>query len=148
MIRLSFYEYWNRLKFNLLGILFGKNMKICNHIYVNGKGIVSIGNNFKFSSGSNINPISRNIRGSIIAVMKESKIEIGDNVAISSACFWAKDHIIIGDNVNIGDNCLLMVNDAHPLYYRQRNPGYVNTVGYAQYQASILSKPIIIEDDV
>jgi acetyltransferase-like isoleucine patch superfamily enzyme len=113
-----------------------------------GGGEIVIGNNFKFSSGDNINPICRNLRGSILTMSNDSRIEIGDNVAISSACIWAKERITIGNNVNIGGDCLLLDNDAHPHGFQQRRSDYLQEVGWTNYQKTIPTEPIEIGDDV
>lgn len=145
---MGFFKYFNRLKFSLLGVKFGHNFNVCNKIYVRGRGEIIIGDNFKFSSGDNINPICRNLRGSILAISKESRIEIGDNVAISSACLWAKERITIGNNVNIGGDCLLLDNDAHPADYIKRRSDFLQEVGWDNYQKTIPTAPIEIDDDV
>lgn len=147
-IKFIFYKYWNRIKLSILDVGYGRNLKITNKIYVGGNGIISIGDNFKFSSGDNINPICRNLRGSILSMEKHSSIVIGDNVAISSACLWAKSNITIGNNVNIGGDCLILDNDAHPLDYKQRRSSFFNEVGWQEYQSAIASAPIKIDDDV
>lgn len=143
-----FYKRWNVLWFGMNGVRFGKNLSVANRVYVNNRGEVRIGDNFCFSSGDNINPICRNIRGTIISQCKESSIIIGNNVAISSACLWAKTRIEIGDNVNIGGDCLIMDNDSHPHNYLQRRPEYLEEVGSQRYLESIPSSPIVIENDV
>lgn len=143
-IRTYFYLYWNKIYFKLIGIKFGNNMRVFNKIYVLGKGIVSIGENFVFTSGDNINPICRNIRGSIHTVTEESRITIGNCVGISSACLWAQNSITIGNNVNIGGDCLIMDTDAHPHSFEKRRRDYISD----NYLDDIPSSPIIIEDDV
>lgn len=148
LLKTLFYKRWNRLKFCLNGVEIGVNPIISNKIYLHITGSVKIGDNFKFSSGDNINPICRNIRGSILTMSKVARIEIGNNVAISSACLWAKERITIGNNVNIGGDCLLLDNDAHPLNYAQRRSDFLYEVGWTNYQNTIPTAPIVIEDDV
>lgn len=146
--RKQLFKYWNRIKFMMMGVQCGRNSCVSNRVYITGMGKITIGDNFKFSSGGNINPICRNLRGSIFAMTKNSRIEIGDNVAISSACLWAKERITIGKNVNIGGDCLLLDNDAHPLDYIQRRAVFLQEVGWANYQKTISTGPIEIGDDV
>ncbi len=143
-LRIFFYHNWNKIYFKLIGIKFGDNMRVFNKIYVTGKGIVTIGDNFVFTSGDNINPICRNVRGCIHTVTEESRITIGNGVGISSACLWAQNSITIGNNVNIGGDCLIMDTDAHPHYFEKRRRDYTSD----NYLNEIPSSPIIIEDDV
>lgn len=147
-IRKAFYQYYHRVSFTLWGIEFGRNMKVYNKIYVGGKGSIKIGDNFEFTSGGNINPISRNIRGALYVRLEKSQIEIGDNVGISSACLWAQDSITIGNNVNIGGDCLIMDNDAHPHDFLKRRNSYLEQVGLETCLNDIPAAPIVIEDDV
>ena len=79
--------------------------------------------------------------------MEDSRITIGDNVGISSACIWSQTSITIGNNVNIGGDCLIMDSDAHPHDYIKRRNNYVMEVGINNYLQEIPSKPIIIGDD-
>ncbi len=114
--------YWiiyNRFRFSIRGYKFGNNTKLIGKIYLKGRGECVIGDNFRFTSGSNINPISRNIRGSIY-VKRGARLCIGNNVGFSSVCIWANDSIRIGDNVNVGANVVIMDNDAHPIEYMAR----------------------------
>lgn len=115
------YIYFNRLLFYFNGIHYGVNMKIYNKIYLTVHPIaeVKIGDNFEFTSGNSINPLCRNIRGCIYAP-KGSKIQIGNNVGISSACIWAKESITIGNNVLIGGDSIILDTDAHCLNYNIR----------------------------
>lgn len=143
-----FYIYWNRIYFYLLGIEFGQNLHVQNKIYVLGRGKISIGDDFRFTSGDSINPICRNIRGAINTVCSKSIISIGDRVGISSACLWAKEQITIGNDVNIGGDCIIMDNDAHPHDFMKRRTEYERQVGWQGYLDEISSAPVVIEDDV
>lgn len=147
-LRLLYFKYWNRFYFYLIGVNYGQNLQVFNRIYVKGYGKIQIGNGFTFTSGDNLNPICRNIRGSLYVPFRDSKIIIGDNVGISSACLWAKERITIGNNVNIGGDCLIIDNDAHPHDYQKRRKEYMKVVGKNTYQTSIPTLPIEIEDDV
>lgn len=135
----------NRIYFKLIGVEFGRNLRIYNNIYIRGKGNIIIGDDFSFSSGDCINPICRNIRGVFYSVTKDSRIEIGNNVGISSSCLWAKERITIGNNVNIGGNCLIIDNDAHSHNYIERRKGKSSQ---KEKNVVIPANPIVIEDDV
>lgn len=148
-IRKVYYKCWNRFLFRINNVKFGKNMQIYNQFYLlkHPTANISIGENFVFTSGEAFNPLCRNIRGCIYAY-KNSIINIGDNVGISSACLWSKEKIQIGNNVKIGGDCILMDTDAHSLDFNIRNSRQTNKKG--EFIDTILanSKPIIIEDDV
>lgn len=129
LIRSVFYTYYNRLWFRAMGIKFGWNMIIKNKIYISGFGKIRIGNDFRFSSGDSINPISRNIRGAFYLGTPQASIIIGDEVGMSSTCLWANERIEIGNNVNIGGDCIIMDNDAHPHDYTKRRRDYCKKSG-------------------
>ena len=121
---------------------------VTNKVYITGSGQVTIGDDFKYTSGDSLNAICRNIRGTFHTVTPNSKIEIGDRVGISSACLWAKESIKIGNDVNIGGDCLIMDNDAHPHNYLLRQSDYARKVGKEKYKELIPTAPIIIDDNV
>ena len=146
-IRTILYRNWNRLYFRLIGVDYGKNMQVFNKVYVSGHGRIEIGDNFVFTSGSNINPICRNLRGCIHTVTKDSKITIGNNVGISSACIWSQTSITIGNNVNIGGDCLIMDSDAHPHDFMKRRREYAYTVERENFFNNIPTSPINIGND-
>lgn len=140
-IRRIYYIHWNRIKFRINRIQFGKSMTVYNkiYVYVCSTAKITIGNNFVFTSGANFNPLCRNIRGSIYAE-NDAVIKIGNNVGISSACIWAKNSITIGNYVKIGGDCIILDSDAHNLDYKIRRG--------AQDTITANSNPIVIEDDV
>lgn len=131
------YIRWNALKLKMTGAQIGRNCNIFNKLYyfLHPKGVIEIGDNFTFSTGSNFNQLSRNIRGSIY-VAEHAVLKIGDNVGISSCCIWATDSITIGNHVNIGADTLILDTDAHQLDWKERRKGGRRS-----------SKPIVIEDD-
>ena len=135
--------------FYLLGIKFGKNLRIYNHIYlaIHHNSQLEIGNNFTFTNGSAFNPISRNIKGSI-HTQEGASIYIGNNVGISSCCLWAKENITIGNNVRIGSDTIILDNDAHNLDHNIRNSELVNKKGESIDGLTAASAPIIIKDGV
>lgn len=147
----NYFIHINRLKFKsaIGGGNFGSNMQVFNRIYVKvlPGGKMTIGSNFKFTSGSGINPLCRNIKGEIF-IWNNALIEIGDNTGLSSTCLWAKERITIGNNVKIGGDCLIMDTDAHSLNYRIRNGSIKDENGGPMDSISAKSSPITIEDDV
>ena len=121
-------------------------MKAYNKLYVIGRGYITIGDDFLFTSGAGINPLCRNIRGAICATRRDARIEIGDRVGMSSACIMALDEIKIGNDVNIGGDCLITDSDSHPHDYIQRRRDPVKRT--SKDDAKIPAKPIYIDDDV
>ena len=141
-LKIIFYSIWNKIKFKLKGVTFGDNLQVYNNMYLSiyRNAHITIGNNFIFTSDNCINPLSRNIKGCMVAY-PESHIKIGNNVGMSSPCIWAHKSITIGDYVKIGSDCILMDSDAHSLYFKNRRNPDID-------KASKIDKPIIIENDV
>lgn len=79
---------------------------------------ISIGENFYFSSGDAVNPMTSNLQGAVY-------VEPGAELAI-------------GDNEKIGACVLITDTDAHPMDYMARRTSNEGTK----------SAPIVIEDDV
>lgn len=133
-----FFERWNRLKLHLCGAKINNHCKIYNKLYLflHPKGSLEIGKNFTFSTGSNFNQLSRNIRGAIY-VASGATMKIGDNVGVSSSCLWCTKQITIGNHVDIGADTLILDTDAHHLDWQERRNHGERTC-----------KPIVIEDDV
>lgn len=147
-LRRVFYKQYNKFFFWVNDVNFGRNLTVLNKVYVLGKGKITIGDDFYYTSDDALNAICRNIRGSFFTVNPDSRIVIGDRVGISSACLWAKESITIGNDVNIGGDCLIMDNDAHPHSYLCRNSVYANQVGRENFQKIIPTAPIQIDDNV
>ena len=146
-IRTRFYPMYNRLIFKLNDVHYGKNFKVFNKIYLIGKGTIKIGNDFMFTSGDCINPISRNLRGCIYTE-PHSKITIGDRVGISSSSFWISKELTIGNDVKIGADTLVIDTDSHQIDYRLRKKFPHNQEEAIFLNSQIHSAPITIEDDV
>lgn len=136
------FRYYNRFLFLLAGVDFGKHLDVCTGMTLKKyKGAkVVIGDNFCFSSGSTINPISRNIKGCIF-VNSNATIHIGNNVGISSACIWCDELINIGNHVKIGGDCLILDTDCHSLNYLDRRTKEAD-------RGQKKTKPVVIGDDV
>ena len=149
-IRRYYYLYINKFILKINNIKFGNNLKIYNRFYIekHENAYCFIGDNFLLTSGESFNPLSRNIRGSIYLPMESSKLIIGNNVGISSACIWAKESITIGNNVKIGADCIIMDTDCHNLDYEVRKSPKMMYNGMSLDCYSAKSSPIIINDDV
>lgn len=149
-IRRNIYVYWNRIHFSLNGAIYGARLRVFDRFYLTmrkGSTLV-IGENFTFSSGDGINPISRNIRGKLF-LDENAHILIGNNTGISSACILAKESVTIGNNVQIGADCIIMDTDAHSLNWRIRANLEVDQASGTPISdcKAALSKPIIIKDN-
>lgn len=132
-LRTMFYLSWNRYR---IGVAIGKKnlgkkIQLFNKLYldIHPQAKVTIGDNFKLSSGDNFNPLCRNQRGCIVAERATTVIEIGNHVGMSSPCLWAKERITIDDYVNIGGDCIIMDSDAHNLDWRIRDSGELTPSG-------------------
>ena len=132
----------NRLRFIAEGVSLGPRSRIRGWVkLVRKRGAeITIGERFNFSSGLNINRISRRQTGCICAE-EGARIAIGDNVGMSSLCLWARNSITVGNNVNIGACCVIMDHDAHSLNHELRR-------SRADELGDIASAPIVIGDDV
>lgn len=137
-LRIKFYPRINRWLFNAKGVEYGKNLQVYSRLSVIGGGKIKIGDNFVFTSGDAINPISSNVQGAIFTDNPSAKITIGNNVGMSSTRMWIHDSLTIGDNVKIGGGVLLIDTDCHPMDYKVRRKSNEGTK----------SAPIVIEDDV
>lgn len=148
-LRRFYFIYWNRLKFIIWGIQFGKNMKVFNKHYLNlGVGAkIIIGDDFTFSSGAAFNPLCRNIRGMIFA-NEGSTITIGNNTGMSSTCLCANKRIVIGNWVKIGGDCIIMDTDAHNLDWQVRCSGAKDVKNRSLDSLTAKSAPFVIENRV
>ncbi len=120
----------------------GSNYRILGFVFsdVKNGAKVTIGDNFLFLSGNNKNPLSPNIRGSIV-VEENARLSIGDNVGVSSSSIWCHEEITIGNDVKIGAGTKIIDSDCHSLNYYDRR--FVNTDTEKTKHA-----PITIDDDV
>ena len=146
-IRTKFYPMYNQILFKLNNVHHGKNFKVFNKIYLIGKGTIRIGNDFMFTSGDCINPISRNLRGCIYTE-QDAQITMGDRVGISSSSFWISKELTIGNDVKIGADTLIIDTDSHQIDYRLRKKFPHNQEEAHFLNSQIHSAPITIEDDV
>ena len=142
----ALYVCWNRLYFKLIGIQYGRNMRVFDKVYITGRGSISIGDDFVMSSGSGLNFSGKNIQ-SVLYTATRGRIEIGNNVGMSSPSISARQLVSIGNHVNIGGDCIIMDNDAHRSYYLYRRNGFQKIIDTKTIEPLPIS-PVIIEDDV
>ena len=149
-LRMTFYVRYARLKFWLNRVEVGRNMLVYNSIYLNISpgSCIRFGDDFVFTSGEAFNPLCRNIRGCIYTAYPGSRIFIGNDTGLSSACLWANTSIIIGNHVKVGGDCIIMDTDAHSLDYLIRRSHDLTSEGYSVDGVSAATVGIIIEDDV
>lgn len=148
-IKRFYYYFINRVLFSIKGVIYGKNMKVANHVYIKKRSgsKIQVGDNFTFTSGDGYNPITSNVRGYLRADTN-AEILIGNNCGFSSVVLWSKQRITIGNNVLLGGGVLILDSDCHSLDYRLRN-GEIRGVGGEKLDASNAKRaPVFIDDDV
>ena len=148
-LKIFYYKRFNKLKFTLSGVEFGKNLTaICKiYLYLGENARVTIGSNCTITSGEGINPLCRTQRAMIYAE-PNARITVGNDTGMSSPCIRAETSITIGDNVKIGGDCILLDTDAHNLDWKIRRSTEIASNGQTIDCASASSMPIVIEDDV
>ena len=132
---------WNRIKFRLYGIKYGRNCIVHGHLGLKlaTDSTVRIGHNFYMSNGNHINPLAKNIQGHI-CVIEGAKLIIGNHVGMSSPTLWAHKSITIGNNVKFGANVTIMDSDAHSMNYLYRRELSID-------MAHKTDAEVVIEDD-
>lgn len=139
LVRMRFYPMLNRALLKKKGAVLGRNVQIPGklNLVTSGNNDIGIGDNFYFSSGDAVNPISSNLQGAIY-LENGASLKIGNNVGMSSTRLWIHESARIGNNVKIGGCVLITDTDAHPMDYKVRRTSNEGTK----------SAPIVIEDDV
>lgn len=146
VLRMRMSPALNRRLFAARGIRFGRAMQIMGQVAVTGTGRVTIGDDFVFTSGQAINPISSNLEGCFHTEGK-GEIVIGNQVGMSSTRMWIKSGLHIGDRVNIGACTLLIDTDCHQMNHLMRRREAILHHSAEELNRNILSAPITIEDD-
>ena len=136
-LRIKLYPRINCMILKAHGVVFGKNLQIPGKVsWLIGGGKLKIGDNFYFSSGDAVNPMTSNLQGAVY-VEPGAELTIGNNVGMSSTRLWIHESARIGNNVKIGGCVLITDTDAHPMDYMARRSSNEGTK----------SAPIVIEDD-
>lgn len=99
------------------------------------------------SSGSGLNFSAKNTQ-SVFYTATHGRIEIGNNVGMSSPSIEARLLVGIGNNVNIGGDCIIMDNDSHRQHYLHRRKGFMKTIDNPKSVEPLPAYPVVIEDDV
>ncbi len=129
-------KYLVHLKLVSHGVVFG------HHINFNGFPLINrvpdskiiLGDNCEFNSSRHSQPIGLHRPCAFITLKKGAEIIIGNNSGGTGVTLAAANSIRIGNNVLIGAFCTIIDNDFH-----NSNP---------LDRKSIISKPIVIEDNV
>lgn len=124
----------NTVILNRYGVQVGDNPSITGIIWIENKGSLSIGHDFRGNSGANINPIGGDTKLRLIA-LEGASLRIGNSCRFSNSTLVARTCITIGDHVFIGGGCRIWDNDFHSL-----DAGYRE----ATRDPDIRSKPIVI----
>ncbi len=112
--------------------------RVSGRIFINNKGTIEIGNNFKANSGKNRNPIGGDTILRLLCY-KNAKLIIGNNVGMSNITIVCKNSIAIGNNVLFGGSCKIWDTDFHSLDYKIR--------GTKEDSIKAKTSPIIIKDN-
>ena len=117
---LAYYNnLYNAILFFRENIIIGKDYRIKGRLFVNNKGTIKIGENFKANSGKNYNPIGGD---TVLRLLchENAKLIIGNNVGMSNSTFVCANKITIKNNVMIGGGCRFWDTDFHPIDYKIR----------------------------
>ena len=92
LVRMRFYPMLNRVLLKKKGAVLGRNVQIPGklNLVTSGNNVIGIGDNFYFSSGDAVNPISSNLQGAIY-LENGASLKIGNNVGMSSTRMWIHD---------------------------------------------------------
>lgn len=131
------FSSWFKLIMKLNKVKYGENLLLRGIpiIYKKSGGNLSIGQNVTINSSFLSNLVGLYQRTIIMARTEESEIIIGNNVGISGATIYARNHITIGDNTLIGGNSKIFDNDFHPIEIEARN---------VDDKTKISTKPVVI----
>ena len=124
----------NTFMFRRYGVQVGNDFSINGIIWIENKGSLSIGRDFRGNSGANHNPIGGDTKLRLI-VLEGASLKIGDCCRFSNSTLIARTGIRVGDHVFIGGGCRIWDNDFHSLDARYRE---------SASDPDIRSKPITI----
>lgn len=140
-IKNVYFNFYNTSYLKYCGAQLGSNLIILGEtqLYIKGKTDISIGNNCNIRSRYQGGHLSH-CRPSSIVVRPNAKLQIGNNVGMTSVVLYCFNSIIIGNYVKIGSGAILLDSDAHSMDFEiRRTP---------EDHANRMDAPIIIEDDV
>lgn len=107
LVRMRFYPMLNRALLKKKGAILGSNVQLPGklNLMTRGNNIIAIGDNFYFSSGDAVNPLSSNLQGAIY-LENGASLKIGNNVGMSSTRMWIHDSVIL-KGVTIGARSII-----------------------------------------
>ena len=121
----------NKVQYKTYPLIHGK-------IQIKNKGTLILGDKVKFNCATTFNYVGL-YKSCSLAVQKNATITIGEGSGFSGVSLYAKRSITIGNYVNCGGNVSIWDTDFHPLDDKERRLHKVS---------AIVSKPVVIEDDV
>jgi acetyltransferase-like isoleucine patch superfamily enzyme len=135
----AFYTPIGRVQLFLNGAHIQKGLKVRGimKIFVTRRGKVLIGENFRVNSGNRYNIIGRQQKTTLWV---DGKLEIGNNVGMSSTAIICNHSITIGNNVIFGGNTVIYDTDFHPIDPNKRLEG--------KDRENATKKPVKIGDHV
>lgn len=123
----------NLLNMKVKGVNCGKGLSSRGIIFIRGgnklpflgKKRINIGENVRINSCLAANPIGGENK-TILTVMPNSRIFIGNNVGISNSAIVSQNEITIEDGVLIGAGCKIYDTDFHSVFFENRLGGDIN----------------------
>jgi acetyltransferase-like isoleucine patch superfamily enzyme len=116
----------------------GDNFCVNGVVWLENKGSLFIGHDFRGNSGINHNPIGGDTKLRLI-VLEGATLKIGNNCRFSNSTLIARISITVGDHVFIGGGCRIWDNDFHSIQSHYRE---------SPNDPDIRSTPITIGDHV
>ena len=111
-----YYNIRNRMRLNATHVNYSKEIEMNGKIIISNCGEISIGKNVIINSGNYPNPVGTSLTR-IYTQNSNSKINIGNNVGMSSTLLFADNEIRIDDDVLIGAETMIFDTDFHGLLY-------------------------------
>ena len=137
----KYYTIIAKLKFRILDVSFGKNLIVDGKVILSPvKGKITIGHSFQLNSRYKSNLVGLTTPATF-QVIRDGKIQIGNNCGFSSPVISSRKAVLIGNNVMLGGNVRIYDHDYHSLNHLHRKQN-INE------HPHVLAKEVIIEDDV
>lgn len=112
-------SFANRAILKKYNVTVGENLSINGLIWIENKGSLTIGHDFRGNSGASHNPIGGDTKLRLIA-LNGATLQIGDGCRFSNSTLVARSSITVGNHVFIGGGCRIWDNDFHSIDARHR----------------------------